>query len=76
MLKLKAILSLGVAISGVALAQTTTGGAIPPWQTGIITEDGSCGRDTPGWVCTPTWGACCSKDGQCGRSKAFCGEGW
>lgn len=59
---------------GLASAQTTTA-AVPPWQTGVITEDGTCGGST-GWVCDPSWGACCSKDGRCGRSEAFCGDGW
>jgi hypothetical protein len=60
-----------------AAAQSTTADAPPAWQTGIRTEDGTCGKGTPqGWVCTPTWGACCSKDGLCGRSSAFCGDGW
>ncbi|PNH59395.1 hypothetical protein VD0002_g8165 [Verticillium dahliae] len=58
-----------------ATCQSTTSPALPPWQTGVITEDGSCGG-IDNWVCTPTWGACCSKDGMCGRSKAFCGDGW
>ncbi|KAM9874215.1 hypothetical protein VDGL01_11718 [Verticillium dahliae] len=57
-----------------ATCQSTTSPALPPWQTGVITEDGSCGG-IDNWVCTPTWGACCSKDGMCGRSKAFCGDG-
>lgn len=48
---------------------------LSPWQTGMVTEDGTCGGDT-GFVCSPLWGACCSKDGQCGRSSKFCGEGW
>lgn len=64
-------------LSSYSLAQTTTADAPPPWQTGVITEDGTCGSGSPdAWVCTPTWGACCSKDGICGRSKAYCGEGW
>ncbi|KAF7532454.1 hypothetical protein G7054_g7955 [Neopestalotiopsis clavispora] len=57
-----------------AAAQTTTTAALPPWSTGVVTEDGTCGGTT-GWVCSPTWGACCSKDGVCGRSTAFCGDG-
>ena len=59
-----------------AIAQTTTADAPPPWTTGLVTEDGTCGKQTPNWVCSPSWGACCSKDGLCGRSSAFCGEGW
>ncbi|KAF5664347.1 keratin-associated 5-4 [Fusarium heterosporum] len=47
---------------------------LSPWQTGMVTEDGTCGGST-GFVCSPIWGACCSKDGQCGRSSKFCGEG-
>ena len=63
--------------AGVLAQGTTTSVAPPPWQTGIVTEDGTCGSDTPEkWVCSPIWGACCSKDGLCGRSTAFCGEGW
>ncbi|KAK0736578.1 hypothetical protein B0T21DRAFT_367207 [Apiosordaria backusii] len=47
----------------------------PAWQTGVLTEDGSCGPDTPdNWVCTPTWGACCGADGRCGFREA-CGDG-
>ncbi|EEY17148.1 keratin-associated protein 5-4 [Verticillium alfalfae VaMs.102] len=42
--------------------QSTTSPALPPWQTGVITEDGSCGG-------VDSW------DGMCGRSKAFCGDG-
>ncbi|KAI0123329.1 hypothetical protein BJ170DRAFT_713483 [Xylariales sp. AK1849] len=55
-------------------SQTTTTSSPPAWSTGVETEDGTCGGTT-GFVCTPTWGACCSKDGLCGRSTAFCGEG-
>ncbi|KAH7202712.1 uncharacterized protein BKA55DRAFT_725047 [Fusarium redolens] len=47
---------------------------LSPWQTGMVTEDGTCGGET-GFVCSPLWGACCSKDGQCGRSSKFCGDG-
>ncbi|KAH7117300.1 hypothetical protein EDB81DRAFT_952826 [Dactylonectria macrodidyma] len=74
MYKLQTLFGFGLFVSGV-IAQSATGDAIPPWQTGIITEDGTCGSATPGWVCSPSWGACCSKDGQCGRSTAFCGAG-
>jgi hypothetical protein len=59
-----------------ALAQSSTTAGVPAWQTGVVTEDGTCGSATPGWVCSPSWGACCGKDGECGRSTAFCGEGW
>ncbi|KAK4033361.1 lectin-B [Parachaetomium inaequale] len=59
-----------------AAAQSTTDDVPPAWQTGVRTEDGTCGKGNPqGWVCTPTWGACCSKDGVCGRSNAFCSDG-
>jgi hypothetical protein len=63
-------------VSGTA-AQSATSAAVPPWQTGVITEDGTCGTGSPdGWVCTPTWGACCSKDGLCGFTEDYCGDGW
>ncbi|KAM7195911.1 hypothetical protein V8F20_007276 [Naviculisporaceae sp. PSN 640] len=75
MFNTRILFSLFLFVPAGVLAQATTTAAIPPWQTGIITEDGTCGRGTPGWVCTPTWGACCSKDSRCGRSVAFCGEG-
>ncbi|KAI1854020.1 hypothetical protein JX265_003656 [Neoarthrinium moseri] len=61
-------------LPALAASQTTTTSSLPAWATGVETEDGTCGGTT-GWVCTPTWGACCSKDGLCGRSAAFCGEG-
>ncbi|KAF5244119.1 hypothetical protein FANTH_7874 [Fusarium anthophilum] len=48
--------------------------SLSPWQTGKVTPDGTCGEGT-GFVCSPTWGACCSKDGICGRSSKYCGEG-
>ncbi|KAL0943095.1 uncharacterized protein CTRU02_200981 [Colletotrichum truncatum] len=70
----KTLFGLGLFLSGV-LAQSSTVDAVPPWQTGILSEDGTCGSGTPGWVCTPAWGACCSKDGLCGYSSAFCGDG-
>ncbi|TVY68383.1 Lectin-B [Fusarium oxysporum f. sp. cubense] len=47
---------------------------LSPWQTGEVTPDGTCGKGT-GFVCSPTWGACCSGDGICGRSSKYCGEG-
>ncbi|KPM40558.1 hypothetical protein AK830_g5977 [Neonectria ditissima] len=53
---------------------TSTTATLSPWQTGEVTPDGTCGGTT-GFVCSPVWGACCSKDGMCGRSSAFCGEG-
>ncbi|KAL1837393.1 hypothetical protein VTJ49DRAFT_3933 [Mycothermus thermophilus] len=67
-----ALLGLLSSIAGVVVAQGTP----PAWLTGAITEDGTCGPNTPNnWVCTPTWGACCGPDGRCGRKDAFCGEG-
>jgi hypothetical protein len=66
---------LGLLFPGIVVSQTT--GTVPPWQTGEITEDGTCGPNTPlNWVCTPTWGACCGADGLCGRKDASCGDGW
>ncbi|KAK1532870.1 uncharacterized protein CCOS01_04853 [Colletotrichum costaricense] len=53
---------------------TATTATLSPWQTGEVTPDGTCGGTT-GFVCSPVWGACCSKDGKCGRSAAFCGDG-
>ncbi|KXH60609.1 hypothetical protein CNYM01_00086 [Colletotrichum nymphaeae SA-01] len=53
---------------------TATTATLSPWQTGEVTPDGTCGGAT-GFVCSPVWGACCSKDGKCGRSAAFCGDG-
>ncbi|KAJ3547832.1 hypothetical protein NM208_g1312 [Fusarium decemcellulare] len=53
---------------------TSTTATLLPWQTGEVTPDGTCGGTT-GFVCSPIWGACCSKDGKCGRSNAFCGDG-
>ncbi|KAM0344841.1 hypothetical protein ACHAPU_007223 [Fusarium lateritium] len=70
----KPLAALTLLVSG-TIAQSSTVVALPPWQTGIVTEDGTCGSATPGWVCSPSWGACCSKDGECGRSTAFCGDG-
>lgn len=36
-------------VSGTA-AQSVTSATVPPWQTGIITEDGTCGTGSPdGW---------------------------
>ncbi|KAJ1326026.1 Chitin recognition protein [Microdochium nivale] len=69
---MKAVIVFAALISAVA-AQTATSG-LPPWQTGVVTEDGTCGAAND-WVCSPVWGACCSKDGKCGRSTAFCGTG-
>ncbi|ESZ99231.1 keratin-associated protein 5-4 [Sclerotinia borealis F-4128] len=57
-----------------AASQSTQTEVLPPWQTGEVTPDGTCaGADA--FVCSPTWGACCSEDGLCGRSNAFCGDG-
>ncbi|ETS74682.1 hypothetical protein PFICI_13166 [Pestalotiopsis fici W106-1] len=61
-------------VPALVASQSTTTSSLPAWATGVETEDGTCGGTT-GWVCTPTWGACCSKDGICGRSDAYCGEG-
>ncbi|KAK4675335.1 hypothetical protein QC764_0076980 [Podospora pseudoanserina] len=37
----------------------------PAWQTGVLTDDGSCGPNSlEDYVCTPTWGACCGADGR------------
>ncbi|KAK4664194.1 uncharacterized protein QC763_0083450 [Podospora pseudopauciseta] len=48
----------------------------PAWQTGVLTDDGSCGPNSlEDYVCTPTWGACCGADGRCGFKDA-CGDGW
>ncbi|KAK4135981.1 carbohydrate-binding module family 18 protein, partial [Trichocladium antarcticum] len=61
-------------LPGIVVSQIT--GTPPAWETGEITEDGTCGPNTPAnWVCTPTWGACCSADGLCGRKDLFCGDG-
>ena len=70
-----ALLGLLLSRAIAVVAQTT---ATPPaWQTGAITEDGTCGSTSPNnWVCTPTWGACCGADGLCGRGEASCGTGW
>ncbi|KAL2062458.1 hypothetical protein VTL71DRAFT_6724 [Oculimacula yallundae] len=57
-----------------ALCQSQTSVAPAPWQTGVVTEDGTCGG-ADGFVCSPSWGACCSADGRCGRSVKFCGTG-
>ncbi|EPE30838.1 Plant lectins/antimicrobial peptide [Glarea lozoyensis ATCC 20868] len=57
-----------------SLCQTTTTAALSPWQTGVVTIDGTCGG-VENFVCSPTWGACCSKDGICGRSSKFCDVG-
>lgn len=62
-------------LPALAIAQSTTTDAPPAWETGVETEDGTCGVDA-GVVCTPTWGACCGKDNLCGRSSTFCGTGW
>ncbi|KAK6857967.1 hypothetical protein PG995_005666 [Apiospora arundinis] len=61
-------------LPSLVLSQTPTSNAPPAWETGVETIDGTCGGTT-GFVCTPTWGSCCSKDGMCGRSSKFCGEG-
>jgi hypothetical protein len=67
---------LGLLFTGVAVVAQTTGGP-PAWEAGSITQDGTCGPNTPdNWVCTPKWGACCGPDGVCGRREAFCGTGW
>jgi hypothetical protein len=63
-------------LPSLALCQSSTSSALPAWATGVETEDGTCGASAGGWVCTPTWGACCSADDICGRSKVACGEGW
>ncbi|KAM0369850.1 hypothetical protein ACHAPY_010874 [Fusarium culmorum] len=60
-------------LPALAAAQSATV-TLSPWQTGEVTPDGTCGGST-GFVCSPVWGACCSKDGQCGRSSKFCGDG-
>ncbi|KAF5024579.1 hypothetical protein F66182_3342 [Fusarium sp. NRRL 66182] len=70
----KTLTALALLVSG-TVAQSSATVVVAPWQTGVITEDGTCGSTTPGWVCSPAWGACCGKDGECGRSSAFCGEG-
>ncbi|KAF5669573.1 keratin-associated 5-4 [Fusarium circinatum] len=59
-------------LPGFFAAQSSTA-TLSPWQTGEVTPDGTCGEGT-GFVCSPTWGACCSKDGICGRSSKYCGE--
>ncbi|KAH7304502.1 hypothetical protein BKA65DRAFT_416224 [Rhexocercosporidium sp. MPI-PUGE-AT-0058] len=57
-----------------AICQSQTTVAPAPWQTGVVTLDGTCaGKE--GFVCSPSWGACCSADGLCGRSSKFCGTG-
>ncbi|KAI0017339.1 hypothetical protein F4780DRAFT_612143 [Xylariomycetidae sp. FL0641] len=71
MKKTQAVLALF--LTAVA-AQTATTATLPPWITGVVTEDGTCGGAN-GWACTPTWGACCSGDGVCGRSNDYCGDG-
>ncbi|QPC78128.1 hypothetical protein HYE68_008880 [Fusarium pseudograminearum] len=60
-------------LPALAAAQSATV-TLSPWQTGEVTPDGTCGGST-GFVCSPVWGACCSKDGKCGRSSKFCGDG-
>ena len=72
---IKTLTVLTFIISG-AVAQSTTPDAVPPWDTGVNTQDGTCGAGTPGWVCNPIWGECCGKDGKCGQSSAYCGAGW
>ncbi|KAH7233139.1 hypothetical protein BKA59DRAFT_407440 [Fusarium tricinctum] len=61
-------------LPAIVAAQSATTATLSPWQTGEVTPDGTCGGDT-GFVCSPVWGACCSKDGVCGRSSKFCGDG-
>ncbi|KAG7118324.1 ATP-dependent RNA helicase eIF4A like protein [Verticillium longisporum] len=55
-----------------ATCQSTTSPALPPWQTGVITEDGSCGG-IDNWG--STFGDCCSSGGFCGASTDHCGTG-
>jgi len=45
-----------------------------PWQTGVVSPDGTCGGGT-GYVCSPQIGACCSGAGKCGRGDTACGAG-
>ncbi|KAI6754647.1 hypothetical protein HG530_012399 [Fusarium avenaceum] len=67
-------ISLFWLLPALVAAQSATTATLSPWQTGEVTPDGTCGGDT-GFVCSPVWGACCSKDGVCGRSSKFCGDG-
>lgn len=42
---------------------------------GSPTEDGSCGPDYGGTVCTPQFGSCCSIYGYCGTGSDYCAPG-
>ncbi|RYP41199.1 hypothetical protein DL767_001203 [Monosporascus sp. MG133] len=42
---------------------------------GSETEDGTCGPDYGGTVCTPQFGSCCSIYGFCGSGSDYCAPG-
>lgn len=42
---------------------------------GTATQDGTCGPDNGGTICTPQFGSCCSIYGFCGNGTDYCGAG-